>query len=364
MIQPLMKYSDHPLPHRRGGSLITSVCALSLLFSAATVRADSVFTIRQTYTVTNMPEGAKQVRGWFWMPEDRPEQRVLEFTVVEAPESVRITRDSTYGRSWIYADAPANPAKPLRVTAEFKVLRRAVSGLADPTKTRPITDQDRRTFAAASRLDEVHMEVNPTIQKIADEVAGDEKNPVLQTHKFFQYVIDHSEHYSKSGPTPKGKCLGDAMECLAGTGDCCSDQHGLFIALCRARGIPCRLMFGSRLKPENLGKNHEPGYRCWPNFYAPGLGWVPLDVSSGDAAASGQADNWFGGLDENRIEWAEGRDFELEPRSQVRPDLVIRAWVEVDGKPTKGYERVVNFQREDVPMAAAVKTAAVNPAAK
>jgi hypothetical protein len=65
----------------------------------------------------------------------------------------------------------------------------------------------------------------------------------------------------------------------------------------------------------------------------------------------GQTENWFGGLDENRIEWAEGRDFDLEPKSQVKPDLVIRAWVEVDGQPTKGYERIVNFQRTEIPKA-------------
>ena len=190
------------------------------------------------------------------------------------------------------------------------------------------------------------MEVTPIIQKIADDLARDEKNPVLQARKFFDYVIDKSDHYSKFGSMPKGKCLGDTGECLAGTGDCCTDQHALFIALCRARGIPCRLMFGSRLKPENEGKDHDPGYRCWPNFFAPGLGWVPLDVSSGDTAGD-RASEWFGGLDENRLEWAEGRDFDLEPRSQVRPDLVIRGWVEVDGKPHSGLVRVVNFQRQE-----------------
>ena len=341
----------------RLGRVMMVFPVLLLSFGAPPARADALYTIRQSYTVTNVSAAAKQVCGWFWMPEDRPEQRVLEFKVVEAPASFRITRDATYGRSWVYAAAPASPTKPLRVVTEFKVLRRAVSGLADATKTRPITDEDRRTFAKESRLDEVHMEVSPTIKKVADEVAGKEQNPVVQARLFFDYVIDHSEHYSKSGPTPKGKCTGDAMECLAGTGDCCTDQHGLFIALCRARGIPCRLMFGSRLKPENAGKDHEPGYRCWPNFYAPGIGWVPLDISSGDAVSGplagaavwGRSDDWFGGLDENRIEWAEGRDFDLEPRSQVKPDLIIRAWVEVDGEPTKGYERIVNFQREDVP---------------
>ena len=133
--------------------------------------------------------------------------------------------------------------------------------------------------------------------------------------------------------------------CSAGKGDCCTDQHALFIALCRAKGIPCRLIFGSRLKVENEGKDHDPGYRCWPNFYAPGLGWVPLDVSSGDAAGD-KAEDWFGGLDANRAEWAEGRDFDLEPRSSVRPDLVIRGWVEIDGKPHAGLKRVINFKRQ------------------
>jgi transglutaminase-like putative cysteine protease len=197
------------------------------------------------------------------------------------------------------------------------------------------------------------MGVTPEMQKVADDLCGAETNPVLQAKKIFDFVILKSDHYSKFGPAPKGKCLGDAQECMAGTGDCCTDQHALFIALARARGIPARLMFGSRLKPENEGKDHDPGYRCWPQFFAPGIGWVPLDISSADAAtaarpegaggAGERPERWFGGLDDRRVEWAEGRDVELEPKSAVRPDLVIRGWVEVDGKPHKGFTRTLRF---------------------
>jgi transglutaminase-like putative cysteine protease len=327
-----------------------SIILLGAIFAVAPglpeSRADTIFTVRQSYTVKDLPEGAQQVRGWFWMPEDRPEQQVLEFKVRKAPESLKITRDPVYGRSWLYAEVAAKTNQPLEIVTEFKVLRRSVKGMADKSKARPLTVQDRRAFAAELRLDEKHMEVNPTLQKIADDLAGRETNPVIQARRFFNYVIDKSDHYSKSGPAAKGKCLGDAMECLIGKGDCCTDQHALFIALCRARGIPCRLMYGSRLKPENAGKDHDPGYRCWPNFFAPGIGWVPLDISSADTAPAEKAGDWFGGLDENRMEWAEGRDFDLEPRSNVRPDLVIRGWVEVDGKPHFGLTRVVNFQRQ------------------
>ena len=326
-------------------TVITSCLALAILTNV-TAHADRIYTVRQTFSVKDLPTGAREVRGWFWMPEDRPGQRVLEFRVVEAPDSLRITRDPRYGRSWLHASAPASADKSLQVVTEFTVVREKITGRADPTKTRPLTDHDRRAFAAELRLDEKHMEVTPTLKKIANDLARNEKNPVLQARKFFDYVIQKSEHYSKFGSTPKGLCLGDAMECLAGTGDCCTDQHALFIALCRAQGIPCRLMYGSRLKPENAGKEHDPGYRCWPTFFAPGLGWVPLDISSADTAGE-RAAEWFGGLDENRMEWAEGRDFDLEPRSTVRPDLVIRGWVEVDGKPHSGLVRTLKFEAKD-----------------
>jgi transglutaminase-like putative cysteine protease len=294
---------------------------------------------------------------WFWMPEDTPEQKVLDFRIVEAPEGTRITRDATYGRSWIHADVAADAAKPPRIVTEFRLKRREVRGMADAAKAGPITEQHKLAFAKQLRKDEKHMEVHPEIQKIADELCGAETNPVVQARKIFDYVIAKSEHYSKvgDGKSAQGLCLGDCLECLIGKGDCCTDQHALFIALVRARGIPARLIYGSRLNYNNEGKDYDPGYRCWPRFFAPGLGWVPVDISSADATKDGDADRWFGGLDDRRIEWAEGRDFDLEPKSAVKPDLVIRAHVEVDGKIHKndqpgksprGYDRVLNFKRE------------------
>ena len=63
--------------------------------------SETTYSVRHQMAVKDLPADAKQVRIWFWMPEDTPEQKVLDFKIVEAPEGVRITRDSTYGRSWI-----------------------------------------------------------------------------------------------------------------------------------------------------------------------------------------------------------------------------------------------------------------------
>ena len=69
---------------------------------SAPVLSETTYSVRHQMAVKDLPADAKQVRIWFWMPEDTPEQKVLDFKITEAPEGVRITRDPTYGRSWIH----------------------------------------------------------------------------------------------------------------------------------------------------------------------------------------------------------------------------------------------------------------------
>ena len=166
--QPLLQQMNPSNPARQLCCVRPILACLALFLGSwsGVTAAESLFTVRQTFTITNLPPDADQVRGWFWMPEDRPGQRVLEFRIVEAPDSVRITRDPNYGRSWIYAEAPANARKSLRVVTEFQVARERLSGLADAERARPLTDLHRRTFAAELRRDEKHMDVTPALQRI------------------------------------------------------------------------------------------------------------------------------------------------------------------------------------------------------
>ncbi|MCG3134009.1 MAG: hypothetical protein HMLKMBBP_01278 [Planctomycetes bacterium] len=305
--------------------------------------SELTYDLLHTFEVKNVPEGAKSVRIWFWVPEDTTDQKVLEFAVKSAPAGWRFTRDRTNGSRFLYAELDPSKASP-RIETAFKFRRRAAGGDVDATKTRPLTPEELASFAPELRTDEKHMSVTETMRKAADNVCGSERNPVIQAQRIVEFVRMKSDHYLVHGPKPKGKCLGDAEECMAGTGDCCTDQHALFIAMARARGIPCRLHFGSRLQEKNLGKAHDPGYRCWVTFFAPGLGWIPLDISASETEPQGPG-FWFGRMDARRIEWAEGRGVELSPPPANQQDLVIRAWVEVDGQPwtEKDFERRVTF---------------------
>jgi hypothetical protein len=68
-----------------------------------------------------------------------------------------------------------------------------------------------------------------------------------------------------------------------------------------------------------------------------------MDLSAADTNPD-KREFYYTGLDDRRIRFAEGRDLELNPRQTgERLNLLIVAYVEVDGKPHKAFERVLKY---------------------
>ena len=96
--------------------------------------------------------------------------------------------------------------------------------------------------------------------------------------------------------------------------------------------------------PANAGKDFDPGYRCWVTFFAPNYGWVPVEISAANTTPDKRG-FYFGGLDDRRIRFAEGRNLQLSPaQSGPRVNLLIVAHVEVDGRPHTDFDRTVRFE--------------------
>ncbi|TMB23351.1 MAG: transglutaminase domain-containing protein, partial [Deltaproteobacteria bacterium] len=126
----------------------------------------------------------------------------------------------------------------------------------------------------------------------------------------YDWVYDHMQ-YDKSVP---GWGLGDVAYCLkVGKGNC-TDFHTLFIALARASGIPARWNIGFPLAygDGTAGAPQEvKGYHCWAEFYAPGAGWVPVDISEARKHPE-LKEYFFGALSGNRVLFTRARDAPLE----------------------------------------------------
>jgi transglutaminase-like putative cysteine protease len=283
-------------------------------------------------TLKAIPPGSGLVRLWIPFPGDNPAQRVLNLNVASAPGPWKIVRETEHGNRFLFVEVQKPSSTELSTILDFTVRREPVRVQLDPSRAGRLTAEQRAFFAEELRPDVPLMQVTDEIKLKANQACGIETNIVLQAQKLFEYVADYADHYSKD-PT-KPRCgRGAAEDCLAQKGGCCTDLHSLFIALARSRGIPARLQMGLRVQPQNEGKDVDPGYRCWVEYFVPGYGWIPTDIVAGDAGGLAERQAYVSGLDDRRLWYCEGRNFELTPRQEGgRVNTVIVGYAEIDGK--------------------------------
>jgi transglutaminase-like putative cysteine protease len=295
-----------------------------------------VYKVRQTAIVDQIPEGSKQVRFWVAVPEEERYQDVLDFAVVSAPGPWRLEREPDRGNRFLYVEVADPKSASIEVVVEFTLRRDPVLTEIDPDQVGPITDVHRKVYAEDLSWDAPHMKVTPVITEMAAEACKGVSNPAEQVRKLLDLVAQSADHYSKD-PT-KPKCgIGDAEDCMTNGGGCCTDLHSLFIALARAQGIPARLQMGYRVLEKNEGKEVDPGYRCWVEYFLPGYGWVSADIVEADAVDGMGPARWFAGLTERRLWLNSGREFQLVPPQAApgRVNTMIIGYAEIDGVPAR-----------------------------
>jgi len=155
----------------RPGIRLAALASMLALFACAPAFADTVFTVRQSFTVKDVPAGAKSVRGWFWMPEDRPEQHVMEFRVTE-----RHSRSAS--RAIRATDVPGFMPKPgatSRCVVVTEIQSPSPQSQRHGGRHEGWSHDGRKTaarFPRNWRLDEKQMEVSPEIHKVANDLAA------------------------------------------------------------------------------------------------------------------------------------------------------------------------------------------------
>ncbi|MBU4493626.1 MAG: transglutaminase-like domain-containing protein [Nanoarchaeota archaeon] len=120
-----------------------------------------------------------------------------------------------------------------------------------------------------------NIDLNDNIIKIASELAEGEDDLYAIAHKLAEWVSRNIEYDIKYGTSTKKSSW--VLKNKIGT---CDEFSSLFIALCRALGIPARYVSG--VAYSNIAELEGFGNHAWADVYFSDYGWVPFDPTYGE----------------------------------------------------------------------------------
>ena len=154
----------------------------------------------------------------------------------------------------------------------------------------------------------------PYLRALAQELAGNETEPVQKAWKFYEFVTKQVK-YSFMRDYFQIDDLGEY--CAVNLKGDCGLQALLFINLCRIAGIPARWQSGMSLEDDYSG-SHD-----WAQFWLEGWGWLFCDPSFGGGAyrvgATERHAFYFGNLDPTRMVANRVYQAPLTPEKQQLP---------------------------------------------
>ena len=281
----------------------------------------ALYQLKEVVKLSPQPK-AKAVEVWIPVPYENKWQKIKELSV-SSPFPFKLLEEGEYGNRFVYVKTGAFK-EPKEITIKVLVERKKVS----PTERK---EKVPLRYLLSDRLVPVEK-----FKKLAKGIAAGRRTDLEKLRAVYDYVVSHMKYLKKG----KGWGRGDAVwACSAKHGNC-TDFHSLFIALCRALGIPALFEIGI---PVN-GNGKVSGYHCWVLAYPKGYVY---GIDASEAAKHPEKRNYFfGHLDVRRIGITRGRDVLLAPPQHgYRLNFIYKAYEEVDLKPSQGVSTVFYVKR-------------------
>ncbi|MCA8961540.1 MAG: transglutaminase domain-containing protein [Planctomycetes bacterium] len=338
--------------------------------------ASLAFEIRHEFTI-DVPDAATRLDAWLPMPSPNDQfQDVTQWIVDEGRLETEVIEDN-WGNAFLHVFRDDPDAGVNTVTTTFRLTRFEEIAELDPEGTRGHTLAEQTELAPWTAPTAMTVS-DPEIKAMAAEAVGAEPNPIRAARKLYDTVIERVEHAAKDPNPDSARVLhatgrGSSQLCFtSGSGDDV-DIHALYAAAARSIGLPCRIVFGSRLKPDLAGKDVDQGVHTWVEINVPNVGWIPLDLALADLYAPGfdpnavareraeqvlgetytgpdpsRVDFYFGHVDARRVSWHWGRDLDV---GQFEAPLLSNAtgYVEVDGIPTEVRRKLTYVELDESP---------------
>jgi hypothetical protein len=242
------------------------------------------------------PGSVETLDAYIAVPEDRHNQKIIG-DIVFSPIADAILSDH-WGQEVAHVQLGNLPlAERQRFTMHVVVELSDVRWFVFPEKVGNMEDipgDIRERYL----VDEDKYRINdPTIQEAVKAAVGDETNPYWMMRKIYKYVRDNL-YYERVG----GWNVAPAV--LERGNGSCSEYSFVFIAMCRAAGLPARYVGAVAIRGDDASTDEV--FHRWCECYVPGYGWVPVDPSGGDQERPEAVAEYFGHLANRYLITTEG----------------------------------------------------------
>lgn len=263
--------------------------------------------IRHTVTINeDAQELGKNLRVYLPLPQEQDQISNVKILNV-SPEPLKIA-DETYGQRTVCFEKPLEAGDSF--TVEYSYENHAKYIELDSEKV----DAEQPDFETQELAP--HIVFTPYIKALAEEIIGDETNPLIKARKIYDFITTNVNYSYVREYINIENIVDYAATNLKGD---CGVQALLFITLCRCVGIPAKWQSGMYANPVTLG-NHD-----WAMFYVAPYGWLHADCSFGGSGYRAGSDlRWnfyFGNLEPFRM--SANSEFQLDfdpPKKYLRAD--------------------------------------------
>ena len=232
------------------------------------------------------PGVVKDLDIYLAVPENLPNQELLS-EIEYSPEPAGFLTDKWGQKVAHYRFENLEATQFVTVGMKVRAKLFNVRYYIFPEKTGELKDIPK-DITERFLADDTKYSVNdPFIQQSTKQAVGDETNPYWIARKIFNHVIDHIE-YERVGwwniaPTVLKR----------GTGSC-SEYTFVYIAMCRAAGLPARYVGCLAIRGDDASVDEV--FHRWVEVYLPNYGWIPIDPEGGDYPEPWRQANAIGNL--------------------------------------------------------------------
>lgn len=218
-------------------------------------------------------------RVWIPVPvvEDGYQRGLATKWTLSSGSAERVT-DPVYGAALLAVEVDGKDAKPIiEMTTQLQTQSRSVDWSTKGNAA--LSAADAKKWTAPTSL----MPTDGVVLAKAQAAIQGKTSEIDKVRALYDWTIANTYRNVDT----RGCGVGDVKAALEANnfGGKCADINAIFVAMCRAVGIPARDVYGIRIAPSKFGykelgagsANITKAQHCRAEVFLAGYGWVPMD---------------------------------------------------------------------------------------